>query len=242
MLQRTEGIVLRTYPYGEADLIVTYLTKDFGIVRTFAKSPRKTKSRFGSSLEPLTCSRISFWGKEDASLPRLTQADIIHPFQEMRNTLSCFLRVSEMIELTLSFIPERDANRKIYDLLLHSLKSLEKNCQSALLLIYYKLKLLQMAGYLPKLDDCGRCGRNGNAFYLSLGTILCEACSRGLDTSLRVSPGAIQVYSHLLAWEPDKIERIRPSDTIMKELTALLDEHVRYIIERNLRTKAFQTT
>ena len=50
MLHRTEGIVLKNFPYGEADLFVTYLTPDMGIIKTFAKSPRKTKSRFGSSL------------------------------------------------------------------------------------------------------------------------------------------------------------------------------------------------
>ena len=58
MLQRTEGIVLKTNPFGEADLIVTYLTRDYGILKTFAKSPRKIKSRFGSSLEPLTYSIV----------------------------------------------------------------------------------------------------------------------------------------------------------------------------------------
>jgi len=63
MLKRTEGIVLKTNPFGEADLIVTCLSKDYGILKTFAKSPRKIKSRFGSSLEPLTHSKISFWGK-----------------------------------------------------------------------------------------------------------------------------------------------------------------------------------
>ena len=81
MLQRTEGIVLRTFPFGEADLIVTYLTPDFGLIKLFAKSPRKFKSRFGSSLEPLTHSKISFWGKEDAPLPKLTQSDIMQPFR-----------------------------------------------------------------------------------------------------------------------------------------------------------------
>ncbi len=58
MLKRTEGIVLRTIPFGEADLIVTYLTPDFGIIKLFAKSPRKTKSRFGSSLEPLSLVKV----------------------------------------------------------------------------------------------------------------------------------------------------------------------------------------
>src|SRR4030042_2109208 len=107
MLKRTEGIVLRTIPFGEADLIVTYLTPDFGIIKLFAKSPRKIKSRFGSSLEPLTESRMSFLGKEDAALPRLTQSDIVHPFRLLRDNLRCFLMLSEIIELTISFIPER---------------------------------------------------------------------------------------------------------------------------------------
>ncbi len=95
MLKRTEGIVLRTIPFGEADLIVTYLTPDFGIIKLFAKSPRKIKSRFGSSLEPLTHSKIAFWGKEDTALPRLTQSDILHPFHSIRDSLDCFSKVND---------------------------------------------------------------------------------------------------------------------------------------------------
>ena len=109
MLQRTEGVVLRNIVFGEADLIVTYLTPDFGLLKLFAKSPRKIKSRFGSSLEPLTRTRISFWGKEDTALPRLTQSDIIHPFHLIRDTLNCFLKVLEIIELTI-YVVIHDGN------------------------------------------------------------------------------------------------------------------------------------
>ena len=151
MLQRTEGIVLKNSPFGEADLIVTYLTRDWGIVRTFAKSPRKVKSRFGSSLEPLTWSKISFWGKEDAALPRLTQADILHPFDSLRSTLQCFLRVTELVELTLNFIPERDASRKAYSLFINTLRAMENGSDTPLLSLYYKVKLLEASGYLPRL-------------------------------------------------------------------------------------------
>ncbi|MEW6214704.1 MAG: DNA repair protein RecO [Nitrospirota bacterium] len=127
MLKRTEGIVLKTTPFGEADLIVTYLTLDFGLLKAFAKGPRKIKSRFGSSLEPFTHSRISFWGKEDTTLPRLTQSDIIYSFQTIRDTLSCFLKVSEIAELTMHFIPERDVNKKVFSLLLNTLHDIENN-------------------------------------------------------------------------------------------------------------------
>jgi DNA repair protein RecO (recombination protein O) len=239
MLQRTEGIVLKNSPFGEADLIVTYLTRDCGIINTFAKSPRKVKSRFGSSLEPLTWSRISFWGKEDAALPRLTQADILHPFDSLRSTLHCFLKVTELVDLTLNFIAERDASGKAYSLFIHTLRAMESGSDSPLLSLYYKVKLLEAAGYLPRLSGCGRCGKKGESFYLSHGAVLCETCSRGNGSSFGLSPGVLRFYQNLLDWDFAKIDRIKPSETLLAGLSRIIDEHVRYITDREPRTKAF---
>lgn len=239
MLQRTEGIVLRTHQFGEADLIVTYLTRDFGIVKAFAKSPRKTKSRFGSSLEPLTVSRLSFWGKEDTKLSRLTQSDIIHPFSLLRESLRCFLRASELIELTLHFVPERDPSRNVYALLIQTLTAMESSCDAPLIALTFKMKLLEMAGYLPGFHACGRCGSNSDAFHVSHGTVLCSACSGGRDISSRLSP-AVRTFSlSLLKWELEKIHRIKPSESILSELSLVIDEHVRFVMEKDLKTKNF---
>ncbi len=240
MLQRTEGIVLKTSPFGEADLIVTFLTRDYGILKTFAKSPRKIKSRFGSSLEPLTYSKISFWGKEDASLPRLTQSDIINSFHSIRSALECFLKVSEIIELTLNFIPEREVCKKVYSLVLNTLHAIEDDCNTGLLIIYYKLKLLEAVGYLPKLKDCGRCGKEGDAFYISHGTVLCENCSKGSGSSFRISTGTINLYLNLLNWSPANIRRIKPTEVLILELSTLINEHIKYITEKDLRSKRFE--
>lgn len=240
MLHRTEGIVLKTSPFGEADLIVTYLSKDYGIVKAFAKSPRKTKSRFGSSLEPLTYARISFWGKEDSPLPKLTQSDIIHNFNIIRSSIKCFLKVSEIIELTLIFMPERDACRKVYSLLVSTLRSFEEDCGRVLLLIYFKVKFLEIAGYLPRLDNCGRCGDKGDAFYVSHGTILCGKCSKRYETPLRIQAGVRSLFTNLLNWDPSSIHRIKPSETILSDLSMLIDEHVRQITDKELRTRAFR--
>jgi DNA repair protein RecO (recombination protein O) len=239
MLQRTEGIVLKTTPFGEADLIVTYLTESHGIIKTFAKSPRKTKSRFGSSLEPLTYSRIAFWGKEDAALPRLTQSDIVYSFSSLRNSLKCFLPAAEMIELTLTFVAEKDANSKVYALLMNTLRALEADCSARLLPVYYKLKLLAIVGYLPGLSGCGRCGKAGNEFYLSHGTVLCGGCSKGNESSFRISPGMTRLCGSLLEWSISKLNRIKPSESLIAELSRLLDEHVKYITERTLKTETY---
>ncbi len=250
MLHRTEGVVLRTIPFGDADLIVSFLTPDLGLLKTFAKSPLKTKSRFGSSLEPLTHSRIAFWGKENTTLPRLTQSDIIHSFQSIRDTLNCFLKVSEIIELTLQFIPEREANTKVYALFLHTLHNIENNPPSPpftkggrggvdLGIIHYKIHFLKLAGYAPKLDTCGRCGRDGQCFYLSQGSILCEACAKGVNFPVRITQGAMKVYSDLLTWDITKIQRIRPSNMLLSELSDLMDMHIKHILMKPLKSETF---
>ena len=240
MLQRTEGIVLKTNPFGEADLIVTHITKDCGIVKTFAKSPRKIKSSFGSSLEPLTYSKIAFWGREDSSLPRLVQSDIVYPFHSLRSSFNCFLKVSEIFELTINFVPERDASNRVYSLLLNTLLSMEADGHAGLIMLFYKLKLLEIAGYLPGLNVCGRCGRKGNVFYLSHGTVLCGRCSQERNPARILSPAVISLCINLLGWDMNKLSRIKPAEKIVQELTALIDEHVKYITERTIRTRAFK--
>ena len=269
MLRRTEGIVLRTIPFGEADLIVTHITPDFGLLKTFAKSPRKFKSRFGSSLEPLTHSRISFWGKEDASLPRLTQSDIIHSFHSIRDTLSYFLKVSEIIELTINFIPERDANKKVYLLLLNTLEAIENQQDGinlrmsrpntkdnvvntpfakggegglsgiSLVINHYEIKFLKFVGFAPKLDSCGRCGKIGNSFYISHGSILCGTCAKGGGSPIRLSPAVVRLYTDLLTWDTTKIKRIKPSDMLLSELSDIINAHIRHILTRPLKSDTF---
>jgi len=239
MLHRTEGIVLRTIPFGEADLIVTYLSSDFGLLKVFAKSPLKIKSRFGSSLELLTRSKIAFWCKEGSPLPRLTQSDIIYPFQSIRDNLPCFLKVSEIIELTLHFIPEREANKKVYFLFLHTLHNIENDHDKNLRILHYKIKFLELTGYSPKLDSCGRCGKEGHSFYVSEGSILCGTCAEVIDTAVQLSPGVVKLSSDLLTWDPGKIKRIRPSKKLLSELSDIIDTHIKYILSKPLKSKEF---
>jgi DNA repair protein RecO (recombination protein O) len=148
--------------------------------------------------------------------------------------------MSEIIELTLGFVPERDAAGKVYALLINMLQSVEKDCGAGLLFICYKLKFLEIVGFLPALNGCGRCGSDGSAFYLSHGTVLCGRCSSGHEKSFSLSPAVVRLCQSLLEWDFSKVHRIKPSDVLASELSRLLDEHVRYIMERNLRTKAFR--
>ncbi len=256
MLCRTEGIVLKTTPFGEADLIVSFFTHDFGPLKTFAKSPLKTRSRFGSSLEPLTHSRIAFLGKEGAPLPRLTQSDIIHPFQLIRSEMNCFISVSEIIELTLKFIMEREISKKIYTLFLETLRNIENNISESnnihtrikgwslktrldLNVVHYKIKLLKKSGYAPKLDLCGKCGKETDCFFVSQGSVFCKECSKKMDSPFIISKGATTLYYNLLTWDIRKINRIFPSDRFLSELSNIIDAHIEYITSEKLNSREF---
>lgn len=245
MLLRTEAIVLRTMPYGEADLIVTFITSDFGIKKAFAKSPRKIKSRFGSSLEPLTHANVSFMGKEGAELPKLTQCDIVRPFQGLREGLRCFTLASSMAELLMVLLPEGLENRAAYDLFLNMLDRLERDC-TRLTSLLFRVRLLALKGYAPSLSDCGRCGGKSIRFHVAHGAVICDPCSLhinsaatnyGCGTIISVTPGTVKLYEALLTWDLNKTGRLRPADSMITELTSVLDSHVEHIISKPLKIR-----
>lgn len=242
MLRSTEGIVIRTLPYGEADLLVTFFTLDFGILKAFAKSPRKTRSRFGSSLEPLTCSRISVMGKEGSALPRLTQADIIRPFQGLREDVGCFLMLTEMAELIMSFMIEGEVNREAYHLLRQVMEMMETDCKRQLGLLF-KLRFLALKGYQPHLRCCARCGKDSRTFHKSQGAVLCGRCASGMprdsEDLITISTGVVSLCDALGTWEIERTPRIRASKKMVEEVSNVLEAHIEHILSRRLRTSAF---
>ncbi len=245
MLTRTEGIVLKTQKYGEADLIVTYLTPDRGIISAFAKSPRKTKSRFGSSLEPLTHSKISLWGKEQ-SLPKLTQSDIIHSFQKIRESYNDFVSVSKLSEILISLTPSESPNKKLFSFFLNILQfisSSEQPSKESLHLIS-RIRLLAIIGYAPRMSGCGRCDSRSVDFFPDAGTTLCQKCSRPSAGEskpfVRLNNQIIQFYKHSIEWPVNKSNRLKPHQETLSALSAVLDRHLQYILSKNLRSSEFQ--
>ncbi|GAB4545030.1 MAG: DNA repair protein RecO [Thermodesulfovibrionia bacterium] len=232
MLIRTEGIVLKNQRFAEADLIVTFLTPDRGIISAFAKSPRRMRSRFGSSLEPLTHVMVSFMGKE-YSMPRITQSDIINPFTNLREDYQDFVNISRLIRLILSLVPNGIPNKGLYNLfhvILILLSTTPKETRRTLHLVFI-IRLLAMIGYAPRLNKCGRCGDSGYSFYPDSGTILCDRCidNKHVETrAIKVSKDVINFYTHSIEWPLRKLPRLKPSEEMVSNLSALIERHIAY--------------
>jgi DNA repair protein RecO len=108
-----------------------------------------------------------------------------------------------------------------------------------LIVSHYKIKFLEFVGFIPKLDACGKCGKNGYCFYISHGSILCEDCAKGVDLPIRLSPAALKLYKDLLTWDTTKVNRIKPSHTLLSELSEIMDLHIKYILNKPLKSEIF---
>jgi len=204
---RGRGIVLRSIRYGEADRILDLYTSDRGLVSAIAKGIRRTKSKFGARLEPLSC--VDFLAYEGRSLDTITQAETLSSFHRVREDLPRLNAAGTLVSTTRALSGGDEADRRVFNLLYHALDTLDSwggPAGFAGVEAAYGLKLSVLAGYAPKLDACAQCGRDLDGldaaegplrFAPSLGGLLCPDC-RASD-AFPVPPGSLDVLRDLLA-------------------------------------------
>lgn len=184
-IYREQGIVLRTHRLGEADKIVVVLTEGRGKVRSVAKGVRKTKSKFGGRLEPMTHVALQLY--EGRELDTITQAETIETFRSVREDLDRVARAGAILESVDQIAQEGESNPQLYRMLIGALRQLAKS-DSPLIVAGFYLKLLSQEGFHPVLDGCAGCGAAGDevalvAFDLDQGGTLCRSCRRGTALS-----------------------------------------------------------
>ncbi|MFB3905935.1 MAG: DNA repair protein RecO [Acidobacteriota bacterium] len=147
----SEALTLKTYPFAESNRIVVYLTRKYGQLRGVAHGARKPKSRFGSSLELLTHSRIVFYRKEHQELAVIQSAEIIRAFPSYELSWEVNLHFNYFAELLLEFSREEEESEHLFRLALAVLHAC--SCVPiSLLARYFELWLLKLEGVLPDLD------------------------------------------------------------------------------------------
>jgi DNA repair protein RecO (recombination protein O) len=178
-LYRDEGVVLRTQKLGEADRIITVLTRRTGRIRAAAKGVRKTKSRFGARLEPFTHVDLQFY--ERRSLDLITQAETLRPYGEQLVTdYPRYTAGTAMLETAEKLTSEEgEPALRQFLLLVGGLRTLaERAHEPRLVLDAFLLRSLSVAGWAPALDECCRCGVRGGlrGFAIAAGGAVCARC------------------------------------------------------------------
>lgn len=202
-LVTTDAIVLRSYNLAEADRIVVCLTRDAGLVRAVAKGARRMRSRFGAALEPFTVIRLDFYEKENRDLVTISRAEIVKSNFELAAQLEVAEVLGYMAELIGEFAPPHEANDKLYRMLNACVEALAAAPDAAkLVLRYFEIWLLRLAGSFPDVSECGVCGTaltTAQPLYVDFeSSVRCASCSRGIGARLMPAIQTILISSQRL--------------------------------------------
>ena len=149
--QVSETFVLRTYPFREADLIVSFFTRDQGKLRGVARRARRPKSAFGSGLERLSQVRMAYVLRENAELANLTSCELIDSQFGLQADYTCSLALDFFTEVTDQLMPPHEPNEKYFRLLKATLEFLRSGGSVWSAVDYFTVWSVRLAGVLPEL-------------------------------------------------------------------------------------------
>jgi len=240
-LYRDEAVVLRVQKLGEADRIITLLTRRHGRVRAVAKGVRRTRSKFGATVEPF--SHVDLQLFEGRSLDIVTQSESLFAYgQQLVGNYGRYTAGTAVLETAERLTAEeREPALRLFLLVVGALRALagggladDPARDPSLVLDAFLLRAMSVSGYAPALADCARCGAAGphRAFSVPAGGTVCPACRPAGAAS--PAPAAVALMTDLLTGEWDAAEAT--DARARREASGLVAAHLQWHLERGLRS------
>jgi len=246
MLYKTEGIVLKSTEFKEADKIVTIYTKDYGKITAIAKGVRKIKSKFGSSLEILTHSVFLFYKGRNIDI--VSQTEILESFFSTSKEVNKFAFAVNCIEVVNKLTEEREINIGLFNLLKEVLHYLRKTADPKLLTLSFKWQTMLLLGYRPSINRCCRCNKDVKDqkemyFNIKEGGLLCNNCvAEDKEGYISVSLYFVKLLRKILITHLSTISKATIPDNKMKELEKITNIYIGYHSEKSFKTDGFLKT
>ncbi|MGN6324824.1 DNA repair protein RecO [Pseudolysinimonas sp.] len=230
---RDEAVVLRTHKLGEADRIVTMISRQHGKIRAVAKGVRRTGSRFGSRLEPFMVVDAQFY--VGRSLDIVQQAESIGSYgADIVDDYARFTAANAIVEAA-DRLTEHESGLQHYLLLVGALRSLSRGEHPpGMTLDSYLLRALSIAGWAPSFVDCAVTGASGphSAFVPQLGGVVADAVAP--PGAVRLDPATLSLLGALLAGDWAAAED--SADRTQAQASGIVAAYTQFHLERGLRS------
>jgi DNA repair protein RecO (recombination protein O) len=247
-LYRDEAVVLRVHKLGEADRIVSLLTRRHGRVRAVGKGVRRTTSRFGARLEPGSHIDVQLHSRlaegqappdGRRGLELVTQTESLGAYgAQLATDYSAWTAVSAICETAERLTEEGEPVLRLYLLLVGALKALvAREHEPGLILDAFLVRAMSTAGWEPALSDCAKCSAPGPhaAFNVPAGGAVCENCRP--PGSARPARETIALAAALLGGDWAVADASEPGPR--REASGLIAAHLQWHLERGLRSLPF---
>jgi len=236
-----EAVVLRHNDWGEADRMLVLYTLELGKLSAIAKGVRKPRSRKAGHLEPFT--RVNLLLARGREIPIITQAETVEAYLPLSEDLVRTTCAAYVVELIDRFSFEEGEHRALYHLLTDTLARLCQPNDLDLVLRYYELRLLDLVGFRPQLFNCANCGNEiqpqDQYFSAALGGVLCPTCGSQIANARPISISALKYLRHFQRSNFAEAARASLSVSLHREIEAIMQYYLTFLLERNLNTPPF---
>jgi DNA repair protein RecO (recombination protein O) len=237
----SEALVLRTYPLKEADLVVSFFTRDQGKLRGVAKRARRPKGGFGAGLERLSHVRLRYFQRETRELVNLDSVELIQSQFGLASDYLASVALDFFAEISEQMLPSAEPSETFFRLLLAVLASLHEGGEGGVLRAanYFSLWAVRLSGWLPELHACLACGgaldEPGERAFFSRGHhgLMCLHCRRTLGGG---NSWELSAESRRLAGEMLRKPVAETSTAAAADLRRFLVQQIEAHVERKLIT------
>ena len=157
--RETEAIILKTFPLGEADRLVSFLGRSSGRMRGVAAGARRLKNRYGTTLELLSHAQLWYIERETRDLVRIQQAELLESFNKAQSDYGLSTGLALISEIVEQVLPEHEVSEPMFRLILLAAREIERRNSGALPLSYFAFWTVRLAGWLPRFVACADCGK-----------------------------------------------------------------------------------
>ncbi|WP_106497116.1 DNA repair protein RecO [Lentibacillus sp. Marseille-P4043] len=225
MLEKVEGIVIKTQDYGETHKIVTIFSKKVGKFAAIAKGAKKPKSRMAAVTQPFILGE--FFVYMNTGLSTIQQGEIVQSFRAIREDIIKTAYTAYLVELTDKLLDQHTPDVYLYDQLNRTLYWIAENERAEIPIMMYELKLFAKGGFAPTVDCCVNCGCKEAPFSFSIseGGLLCTRCLH-LDQDAIALPNVLVKLLHVFLHAGlEQIGNISMKEKNIRLLRQLLDAY-----------------
>jgi len=242
--RETEAIILKTFPLGEADRLVSFFGRASGRLRGVAAGARRIKNRYGSTLELLSHVQLRYVERETRDLVRIQECELLESFHQAQSNYGLSTGLAMISEIAERTLPEQEVAEPMFRLLLLAAREVERRRSWELPLAYFAFWTVKLGGYLPPLERCATCGQvfgDEPAFYFAqTAGLSCEKCRKPGMRPL--GKRGREIARFLASSRLDEIELSEESRRPVAELREAALDWIEHHVERRLQTREFLET
>lgn len=240
MRLNTDGLVIRTRNIGEADRLITILTREYGVLDAFVRGARRLKGRLASSTQQFSYAKFILFKSKDAFV--VDEAEPVRLFFQFGNEVEKISLAYYFAELALVLSPQGDDAEGFLRLMLNTLSFLMEGKREDLLLkSVLELRMLSMSGYMPNLLGCEHCGefeKDVMYFIPEKGCLYCSDCKPDVS-GIPAGRGVISAMRHIVYAEIEKLFQFSVSEESLKQLSYITERFLLTQIQRPFKTLDF---